>query len=307
MTFAAGVREEVAHQPVDRPCCRTALLAAAFRGAGSLHLTGKGHVHGELDVGGHAVGRQLLVALRAAGATCEVRAYRPDRLGSGQRVVVVLAEDPVTQAVLAATGVVDAEGRPRMAQAGDLPGRACCRVSALRGAFAVGGTVSSPGRAPLLEVRTHERAYAEVLAACAAELGIALRVRERPRWSEAMTRRRDAVQDLLTVLGAEGSALAIAEDDVVRSARADANRRANFDTANLTRQVAAARRQLQAVERLSAEDRLATLSRELREAAALRADNPDLTLAELADVGRIARPTLAARLRRLVQEAGEPT
>ncbi len=306
MTFAADVREEVAHQPVRRACCRTALLTAAFRGAGSLHLTGKGHVHGELDVGGHAVGRQLLVALRAAGASCEVRAYRPDRLGSGQRVVLVLAEDAATQAVLAATGVVDGAGRPRPALPNDVPGRACCRVSALRGAFAVGGSVSAPGHAPLLEIRTHEQVHAEVLAVCAERLGITLRVRERARWCEVMTRRRESVQDLLTILGAEGSALAIAEDEVVRSARADANRRANFDTANLTRQVAAARRQIAAVEALTADGRLDGLARELRETATLRAENPDLTLAELADIGGVARPTLAARLRRLVREAEEP-
>ncbi len=303
MTFSANVREEVAHHPIDRPCCRVAFLAAAFRGAGSLHLTGAGHVHGEVDVGSHAVGRQILVALREEGATCEVRAYRPERLGLGQRVVIVLAEDPASAAVLARTGVVDAGGRPLPAVADRTLERPCCRVATLRGAFAVGGTVGPPGRSPLLEIRTHDAAFAELLAACAGLLDIPLRVRERPRWCEVMTRRRDAVQDLLSVLGAESAALDIAEDDVVRTARADANRRANFDTANLTRQVAAARRQAAAIDALRAAGILEALPAPLRETAQLRVDNPDLTLAELSDVGAVPRPTLAARLRRLVDEA----
>jgi hypothetical protein len=132
---------------------------------------------------------------------------------------------------------------------------------------------------------------------------IPLRVRERPRWAEVMTRQRGAVQDLLTVIGAESAALDVAEDDVVRSARADANRRANFDTANLSRQVLAARSQLQAIATLHEAGVLSSLPVVLRGTAQLRLDNPELTLAELSIVGNVARPTLAARLRRLIAEA----
>ena len=42
MTYASDVREEVAHHPPADDCCRRALLGAALRGAGTLHLTGGG-------------------------------------------------------------------------------------------------------------------------------------------------------------------------------------------------------------------------------------------------------------------------
>ena len=64
MTFSSNVREEIAHAPLAASCCRIAYLAAVLRGAGSLHLTGGGHAHAEIDVGSHAVGRQILTALR---------------------------------------------------------------------------------------------------------------------------------------------------------------------------------------------------------------------------------------------------
>jgi len=306
MTFSSDVREEIAHQTSDRACCRVAFLGAVLRGAGSLHLTGGGHVHGEIDVAGHAVGRQLLQILRAEGASCEIRTYRPTRLPSAQRVLIVFAEDPATSAVLQRTGVVNGSGWPLPADGGALAARPCCRVAALRGAFVAGGSVAGPGRAPAIEIRTHDAAFAEVLARCAEALEIPVRVRQRERWSEVMTRRREGVQDLLTVLGAKAAALDIAEDEVVRSARSDANRQANFDTANLGRQVVAARRQLQAISRLMAADALARLPPELRDAAHVRADNPELTLAELAEAAGVARPTLAGRLRRLVA-AGDET
>ena len=118
-----------------------------------------------------------------------------------------------------------------------------------------------------------------------------------------MSRRRESVQDLLTVLGAEGAALDVAEDEVVRSARSDANRRANFDNANLTRQVQAVRQQNAAIQTLLATGEFERLSSALRDTAQLRLDYPEMTLTELAHAPGTSRPTLAGRLRRLVELA----
>lgn len=305
MTFSAEVREEVAHRPVDSPCCRVAYLAAVLRGAGSLHLTGGGHAHAEIDVGSHAVGRQVLTVLREEGVMCGVRPYTPERLGHHQRIQIVLAEDAASRRILERTGVIDDAGRPRAAVAPSLAARECCRVALLRGAFAAGGSVAPPGRPAQLEIRTHGAAFAALLASAAEELGVPMRVRERDRWAEVLLRRREGVQDLLAAIGAEGAALDIAEDEVVRSAREDANRRANFDTANLSRQVRAARAQVGAIERLRDADRLTGLSTGLREAAALRLEHPELPLSELAALTGTSRATLAGRLRRLAELAEE--
>ena len=57
--------------------------------------------------------------------------------------------------------------------------------------------------------------------------------------------------------------------------RARANRLANADHANLVRTSRSARRQLEAVERLRADDELDALPDPLREAAELRLRHPD--------------------------------
>jgi DNA-binding protein WhiA len=303
MTFSSNVREEIAHQPIGNDCCRLAYLAAVLRGAGSLHLTGGGHAHAEIDVGSHAVGRQVLSALREEGVMCGVSAYTPERLGLHQRVLLTLAEDAASRRLLVRTGVIDEEGRPRLIAAPSLAARDCCRVALLRGAFAAAGSVSPPGRPAHLEIRTHGADFAELLARTCAELEIDVRWRQRERWAEVSSRRRESVQDLLTVLGAEGAALDVAEDEVVRSARGDANRRANFDNANLTRQVQAARQQLAAIALLADQGGLGALPPALRTAAQLRLDHPELTLSELAALAGCARPTLAGRYRRLIELA----
>jgi DNA-binding protein WhiA len=307
MTFSSNVREEIAHQPLAGACCRIAYLASILRGAGSLHLTGGGHAHAEIDVGSHAVGRQVLTALREEGVMCGVRAYTPERLGLHQRVLMVLAEDAASTRLLRRTGVLDDDGRPRVTIAPSLAARDCCRVALLRGAFAAAGSVSPPGRAAHLELRTHGADFAEYLADVCGALDIPVRWRQRARWAEVATRRREAVQDLLTVLGAEGAALDVAEDEVVRSARSDANRRANFDNANLTRQVHAARQQAAAIQTLMESGEIDGLTPVLRETAQLRLEYPEMTLTELAEAAGVSRPTLAGRLRRLVELAENAT
>ena len=282
MTFSSNVREEIAHHPIDAPCCRIAFLAAVLRGAGSLHLTGGGHAHAEIDVGSHAVGRRVLTALREEGVMCGVRAYTP---------------------LLRRTGVIDDEGRPRLSVAPSLIAHECCQVAVLRGAFAAAGSVSPPGRPSHLEIRTHGADFAALLASACDQLGVPVQTRQRDRWAEVMSRRRESVQDLLTVLGAEGAALDVAEDEVVRSARSDANRRANFDNANLTRQVQAVRQQNAAIQTLLATGEFERLSSALRDTAQLRLDYPEMTLTELAHASGTSRPTLAGRLRRLVELA----
>lgn len=304
MTFSSNVREEIAHHRIEAPCCRLAYLAAVLRGAGSLHLTGGGHAHAEIDLGSHAVGRQVLTALREEGVMCGVRAYTPERLGLHQRVRMVLAEDEGSTRLLRRCGVIDDEGRPRHAVAPSLIARECCQVAVLRGAFAAAGSVSPPGRSAHLEIRTHGVDFAELLALACTRLGIPVRVRQRERWAEIASRRRESVQDLLTVLGAEGAALDVAEDEVVRSARGDANRRANFDNANLTRQVQAARAQTAAIQELADDGGLERLTPVLRETARLRLERPEMTLSELAAATGVSRATLAGRLRRLVELAG---
>jgi DNA-binding protein WhiA len=119
-----------------------------------------------------------------------------------------------------------------------------------------------------------------------------------------MIRDGDAIQRILTLMGAHESVLKWEERRVYRETRGTANRLANFDDANLRRSaraaVAAAARVERAFEILGRE-----IPDHLREAAELRIANKQASLEEL---GRMADPPLtkdavAGRIRRLVAMA----
>jgi two-component system invasion response regulator UvrY len=92
-----------------------------------------------------------------------------------------------------------------------------------------------------------------VVEAAAAEGGD-LRVTERGDQCLAYAKGIDRIAGVLAAAGASDAALALQERAVVGSARANANRLANADHANLVRAGRAAHEQLEAVRRLLAQD-----------------------------------------------------
>jgi DNA-binding protein WhiA len=307
VTFVEDVRSELCRTLPARPCCRLALLGAFVRTAGSYHLHGRGEVHVEVDVGTHVTARRTVELARGLGAACEIRSYRAPRLRGPQRFTIVLGSDPRTLQVMHEVGVLGASLAPLPEPPARVLARPCCRAVYLRGAFLAAGSVSAPRRPAHLEIRTHDIEGAELLARLAGADGIPLSVRDRGRHAAAYSKRLDAIADLLARIGADDAALLLAEADVVARAKERANRITNCDAANLDRQVAATRRQLAAIERLEAAGELDVLPGPLRAAATLRLEHPDAALQELAELAEppLAKPTLAARLRRVVERADD--
>jgi cell division protein WhiA len=107
---------------------------------------------------------------------------------------------------------------------------------------------------------------------------VTLAALERRSHAIAYAKRGEEIADLLALAGASETALRLDEHAVVAGTRADANRLANADEANVKRTVQAARRQLQAIEQLDVQ----ALPSKLQEIALLRLKHPSLSLADLA-------------------------
>ena len=80
-----------------------------------------------------------------------------------------------------------------------------------------------------------------------------LKVVARRNHAVAYAKRHETILDLLALTGAGETALRLEEDAVVAATRAEANRLANADEANLLRTAQAAHRQLEAIRAVGAE------------------------------------------------------
>ena len=299
MALSDGVRAELAAIQPRKACCRLAELSALIRGAGSIHLHGRGRISLHLDVSSPAVARRAFSLLKGYGVASEIHTFRRQAFERARRFRINVDDDARALQALNEMGVVDSALAPLDRPPARVVDRSCCRASYLRGAFLAAGSASGPRNAHL-ELRTATLEGAEFLAALGGEEGFSLAVHDRGRHAVAYLKEREAIAELLAFLGAHETALALGESAVVAATKARANRLANADHANIVRSSRAADAQLRAIRRLQAAGRLDHLPAELREIARLRSRYPALSLRELA--GRLSPPaTKAAAHRRLAK------
>jgi len=117
----------------------------------------------------------------------------------------------------------------------------------------------------------------------------------------------DQIEDFLTLVGAPVAAMRIMSAKLEKDLRNSVNRRLNCDNANLDKAVEAAQEQREAIRRLQEAGLLDQLPDKLQLTAALRLENPELTLSELAEAfdPPVTKSCLNHRLRKLLALARE--
>ncbi len=303
MSLSDDLRDELAAIAPRRRCCSLAELSALFHSAGTWHLRGHGELAVHLDLASAAAARRAYTLLRGFGVDSEIRTYRRQAFDRATRYQLHVDVDPAAAEVLREAGVLSARGAPLERPPKRVVGRACCRGAYLRGALLGASSLSGP-RAAHLELRAAGADGANLLAAVAAHEGIPLRTLQRRTHAVAYAKASETIADLLAVAGASETALRLDEHAVLAGTRAEANRLANADEANVKRTVQAAREQLAAIEQLELE-RLPT---KLREIATLRKKHPSLSLTELASKCRppITKAAAHHRMTVLKQRAEMP-
>lgn len=298
----AEVRQELAALPLD-PAAAPAELAALLRTAGRLARDSEG-LRLELHTTTGATARRAHHLLRSVGAapTLMVR----EATNVEDRTYGVVLRPPAAAAVGRLLGLLDDGGRPL----GTAPAEQAAHPAAMvRGALLGGGSVSGPRRAPHLELRTSRSDTADQLAAAVHRVvGVRPSVGAGRNGVRVVLKSGVAIADLLRGVGATNAYIAHEEQLLRREVRAEAQRLANADAANVRRAVAAASDQVRLVEHAVALLGWDLLDEDLRDVALARLANPSASLAELGQlcdppVGKSAVHRRLARLRALVDEA----
>jgi DNA-binding protein WhiA len=300
VSLSEELRNELAQIAPDADCDRLAELSGLFHVAGSVHLRGRGEVALHLDLTSSAVARRAFALLRAFDVDSEIRTYQQHAFDRATRYQLHVEGTPHAYETLYRAGVLDSSHRPLEQPPQRVLSRRCCRRAYLRGSLLGAGSLSGP-RDLHLEVRTAELEGARFFAGVAAREGAELHVLDRGRHAVAYAKGVEPIADALVAAGATDTVLLLEESSVLAAIRADANRLANADHANLVRTSKAAHAQLEALRKLD----LDALPEDLRELASLRLRHPTSSIADLAK--RCRPPTTKAsayrRLRRLQQLA----
>lgn len=180
-------------------------------------------------------------------------------------------------------------------------------LSFLKGAYLACGSVINPERAYHLEFTVPYHNLGGDLETLLKLVGFPAKRTTRRGLQVVYCKESEAIEDFLTTLGATGSSLALMQIKVYKDVRNNANRRTNFETANIDKTVNAAIAQVRDIDYIFAHKGEDYLPVPLREVAIARRDNPEMSLRELGEIlpERATRSAVNHRLGKISKIAEE--
>ncbi len=182
---------------------------------------------------------------------------------------------------------------------------ACCQRAFLRGAFLSVGSISDPSKAYHMEFVCPTREKAEQVQSVIHGFETPAKIVARKKYQVVYVKEGSGIVDLLNVMEAHVSLMNLENLRILKEMRNSINRRVNCETANISKTVNAATRQIGDIEFLRDHYGFSRLPANLREMAEVRLENPD---APLKDLGQLLDPPVGKsgvnhRLRKLSELA----
>ncbi len=294
MSFAAEVKNELAHIESEKKCCQLAEIAGFIRVAGSIGLTGFGKFKIIIANENPAVIRhfkKLLHDYFDIETTLEVG--EANSVGKKHTYIITIDAENRSEQILRETGILLVKEGNNYISDGIYDGivrTKCCKKAYLKGMFMGAGTMSDPEKSYHLEFVCRSQNLAKDLKKLINSF-VDLHANESKRGKSYLIymKKADYIGDILGIMGADTHSLIIDNTIVQKSVKNNANRMANCDNANLDRVVEAAMKQVAAIEKIEKTMGIDALPIKLQEVAKLRMENPSLSLAAL---GEMCEPPL---------------
>ncbi|MCI9345121.1 MAG: DNA-binding protein WhiA [Lachnospiraceae bacterium] len=295
MSFSGTVKEELAAHVSSARHCQLAELAALLLYNGS---TCEGGRHLCLETENEAVARKCFTLLK--------KTFNIETVMRGRQRLILddETERRVTEALYLAEGE---DGKITLTKSVNslLIRHSCCARAWLRGVFLSAGSMSDPQKSYHLEFVCDENAQAVQLREVLSEFQIEARIIGRKKYQVVYLKEGAGIVDLLNVMGAHVSLMELENMRILKEMRNSINRRVNCETANISKTVTAAGRQIEDILLIRDRYGFENLPDNLRQMAEVRLEYPDAALKEL---GGYLEPVVGKsgvnhRLRRLSEIA----
>lgn len=183
--------------------------------------------------------------------------------------------------------------------------KTCCKRAFIRGAFLASGSMSDPNKAYHFEIVCRTPEQAGRLQELMREFETEPKVVERKNYYVVYLKEGAQIVDMLNVMEAYVSLMNLENVRIIKEMRNTVNRKVNCETANISKTVNAAVKQIADIELIRDMEGLDSLPMPLREMAQVRLEHPE---APLKDLGTYMDPPVGKsginhRLRKLAAMA----
>ena len=183
----------------------------------------------------------------------------------------------------------------------------CCKRAYIRGAFLAGGSISDPNKSYHFEIVCRTMPQAEQLRDTMNSFDVDAKIVERKKHFVVYLKEGAQIVDILNVMEAHVALMNLENVRILKEMRNSVNRKVNCETANISKTVAAAVKQLGDIEYIKQNAGLDSLPENLKDMALLRLEYPDTPLKELGTYldPPVGKSGVNHRLRRISEIADE--
>lgn len=261
MSFSGEVKEELAQYISPARHCQIAELAAFIHYCGQFGMDGKGRCTMGFQTENEAVVRKSFTLLR--------KTFNID-------TDVGMNEEEMAM-------ILSKFGEPDQPVSHILIKNSCCQRAFLRGAFLCIGSMSDPLKGYHLEFVCPSESKALQLQELIQGFDIEAKIILRKKYHVVYLKEGAGIVDLINVMGAHMALMKLENLRILKEMRNSVNRRVNCETANITKTVNAAARQIEDIALVRDHYGLDNLPDNLKQMAEVRLEFPDAPLKELGE------------------------
>ncbi len=160
----------------------------------------------------------------------------------------------------------------------------CCKRAFIRGAFLASGSISDPNKGYHFEIVCNNSNQAELLKKAMKAFDVDAKLVERNDKYVVYLKEGAQIVEALRIMEAPHSVMELENIRVVKEVRGTINRKVNCETANISKTVNAAIRQIEDINLIEKRMGIDSLPVQLQEIAYIRLENPDTPLGELGEL-----------------------
>lgn len=311
MSYSSKVKSEIIRDIDLDEASFEALLSAVMKVSGAITLLNGGKMGFKITTENPSTARFLYKNIKEKlGMRSEIMVRRGTSLKKNNIYIISFKEVTNIKEFLIRTSILENDqgnaiinnSVPKTVMRNDDLKRAY-----LKGAFLGSGSISNPEKQYHLEFVCRSEQYAQQLKKLLDTYTMKAKVVVRAGAFIVYLKDAESIIDLLNVIGAHNALLEIENIRIIKNMRNNVNRLVNCETANLTKTVNAAVRQVEAIKKIEKEYGFARLPLQLREIARLRLDYPAVSLVELGEMldPPIGKSGVNHRLRKIEKIAQE--
>lgn len=299
MSFASETKNELARIEPEKKCCMLAEISGFLRVAGSIGLVGFGKFKIIVTTDNPAVARhykkliQDYFGIETKLEIGEGKAIGKNRSSKKFSYSITIDADNRSEQILRETGILLVREGNNYISDGIYSGivrTKCCKKAYLRGVFMGAGTMSDPEKSYDLEfVLDSANMASDLKKLINSFVDLSCKVTERRGKHVVYMKKADYISDMLAIMGASSQVFSMEETRIKKEMVGSARRMSNCDSANMDRSIEASMKHIEAIKKIQNTKGLASLPDNLREAAELRIEHPDISIAAL---GELCNPPL---------------